>query len=173
MKKILILGLFIITPFLSKALNSHMIKPPHVYSVGLIPLEDKSVIFKKWNPFLLELTKSTPFKFKIATKDTVTEYEDYLRLGAYDFALVSNYEYENIVDKDEYEILSLFDNLKEKLDQMKDKKNNLYYFVVKKDVSETNLNILLGNIDKLKHKESFRLILNSIELKNNFIAAQK
>ena len=171
MYKITLTLLFLLSTNIASALNSHLIHPPKIYTVGVIPLDTKVNIFKKWNPLLRKFSNDTHFNLKLATTDTIVEYEDMLRLGYYNFALVSNYQYENFIDKQDYSILSIQRDFKKILNQL-DNKDDLYYFVVKNDVEAEDRDSLIASVNSHKDSGDVKKMMDKITIKNNFITEQ-
>jgi ABC-type phosphate/phosphonate transport system substrate-binding protein len=154
------------------ALNSHLVNPTKIYTVGILPLDTKVNIFKKWNPLLQKFSKDLGFHLKLATTDTIVDYEDMLKLGYYDFALVSNYQYENYVDKQDYSILSLQKDFKKILNKLENK-TDLYFFIVKSDVSLQHKESLIASVHKNQDLNSVKEMMDKITIKNNFIKTQQ
>lgn len=150
------------------AVDSDLANPAKIYTVGIVPLDTKINIFKKWNPLLQEFSKDLSFHLKLATTDTIVGYEDMLKLGYYDFALVSNYQYENHVDKQDYLILPLQKDFKKILSQLENK-TDLYFFIVKSDISLEDKENLIASIHKNQDLNAVKEMMDKIIIKNNFI----
>ena len=120
-----------------------------VYSMGVLPIFSKQYTFEIWTPFLQDMTKNESFKFKMATTKTISEYEDFIKLDVYDFAVVSKFQYDNMVDKQEYEIFPLHEAVQQRLINGILNTKDVYYIINRKKVSKENLNKFKDNINNL------------------------
>lgn len=171
MYKLILTFMLLLSANVVSALNSHLINPAKIYTVGIVPLDTKVNIFKKWNPLLQKFSKDQGFHLKLATTDKIVEYEDMLRLGYYDFALVSNHQYESYIDKQDYSVLSLQQNFKKILNQLENK-TDLYFFVVKNDVNKNDKSNLIQSVQSYHNTDDVKEMMDKITIKNNFIKAQ-
>lgn len=139
-----------------KAENNRF-KPFYVFSFGVIPVEPLEKINKNWSPLLKDISKNQDFMLKISLNDSMTEFEDYLKLNIYDFAVVSQYQYDNVLDKDDYILLEK--NSKQKKLQEK----SIFYIVGRKSISSEYMNLIVRKFEHFKLLKKYKNALAEIK----------
>jgi len=171
----IICGLFLVYNSTALELENKIHKakaPEKVYSCGIIPIAEKNITFTRWNPIVNKVTEDLDFKLRLSTNESILEYEDFLKLNVYDFALVSHFQFENMVDKDEYKLITINESIHPDLLSKDFSIDHLYYFVVKKTVPEIDIKNLVININRLKKIGFFKGVVDKISINKNFLASQ-
>lgn len=64
-----------------------------VFSFGVVPQQDKDSTYNHWSPVISYLEKASGYKIKLSTTNNITEFENKLASGEYDFAYMNPQQY--------------------------------------------------------------------------------